>query len=199
MISRLILSFTVHPVFTEEEVRHFLVPQKNVVGCYVVEDPKSVFLWCIVPVCHLLAFALPKQLSDSMYSYPYLLKVYQKGWFNTNLAVMSSINISRGGSDNTSWSSEGLATEWNVTFDISPLYSQLTLPSTDHPFLFMKNESLIDYLGNLCGFDLKANNLDVKRKLITSFIKNKFTGIPNDIQRWTSDKVSGVVSKVFNM
>ena len=162
-------------------------------------NPKSVFLWCIVPVCHLLAFALPKQLSDSMYSYPYLLKVYQKGWFNTNLAVMSSINISRGGSDNTSWSSEGLATEWNVTFDISPLYTQLTLPSTDHPFLFMKNDSLIDYLGNLCGFDLKANNLDVKRKLITSFIKNKFTGIPNDIQRWTSDKVSGVVSKVFNM
>ena len=134
-----------------------------------------------------------------MCSYPYLLKVYQRGWFNTKLGVMSSINISRGGSDNTSWSSEGLATEWNVTFDISPLYSQLTLPSTDHPFLFMKNDSLIDYLGNLCGFDLKANNLDVKRKLITSFIKNKFTGIPNDIQRWTSDKVSGVVSKVFNM
>ena len=58
---------------------------------------------------------------------------------------------------------------------------------------------MIDYLGNLCGFDLKANNLDVKIKLLTSFIQNKFTGIPNDIQRWCSDKVSDSVSKIFNM
>ena len=162
-------------------------------------NPKSVFLWCVVPVCHLLAFALPKQLSDSMYSYPYILKVNQKGWFNTNLAVMSSINISRGGSDSTSWTTEGLATEWTVNFDITPLYTQLTMPSTDHPFLFMKNDALIDYLGNLCGFDLKANNLDVKLKLLGNFIKNKFTGIPNDIQRWQSDKVSNAVSKIFQM
>ena len=162
-------------------------------------NPKSVFLWCIVPICHLLAFALPKQLSDSMYSYPYLLKVNQKGWFNSNLAVMTSIKVSRGGSDNTSWSSEGLATEWTVNFDITPLYSQLTLPSTDHPFLFMKNDGLIDYLGNMCGFDLKANNLDVKRRLIGNFITNKFTGIPNDIQRWSSDKVSNAVSKIFHL
>ena len=162
-------------------------------------NPKSVFLWCVVPVCHLLAFALPKQLSDSMYSYPYILKVNQKGWFNTNLAVMSSITITRGGSDNTSWSSEGLATEWTVNFDISPLYTQLTMPSTDHPFLFMKNDALIDYLGNLCGFDLKANNLDVKIKLLGNFIANRFTGIPNDIQRWQSDKVSDAVSKIFQM
>ena len=112
---------------------------------------------------------------------------------------MTSINIVRGGNDNTSWSSQGLSTEWTVNFEITPLYSQLTMPSTDHPFLFMKNDGLIDYLGNLCGFDLKANNLDVKIKLLTSFIQNKFTGIPNDIQRWCSDKVSDSVSKIFNM
>lgn len=162
-------------------------------------DPKAVFLWCVVPICHLLAFALPKQLSDTMYSYPYILKVNQKGWFNSNLAVMTSINIVRGGNDNTSWSSQGLSTEWTVNFEITPLYNQLTMPSTDHPFLFMKNDGLIDYLGNLCGFDLKANNLDVKLRLLTSFIKNRFTGIPNDIQRWSSDKVSNAVSKIFNM
>lgn len=162
-------------------------------------NPKSVFLWCIVPICHLYAFALPKQLSDSMYSYPYILKVYQKGWFNSNLAVMSNISMTRGGSDGTSWSSEGLATEWTVNFDISPLYSQLTLPSTDHPLLFLRNDGLVDFLGNMCGFDLKSNNLDVKAKILSSFIDNNFNDIPSDIQRWTSDKVSNAVSKLFNM
>ena len=162
-------------------------------------NPKSVFLWCLVPVCHLFALALPKQLSDSMYSYPYIIKVFQKGWFNSNLAVITSINLVRGGSDDTSWSSAGLATEWTVNFEITPLYSQLTMPSTDHPLLFMKNDGLIDYLGNLCGFDLKANNLDVKVNLLKSFIANKFTGIPNDIQRWISDGVSDTISKVFHL
>ena len=57
----------------------------------------------------------------------------------------------------------------------------------------------IPFEGNLCGFDLKANNLDVKIKLLTSFIQNRFTGIPNDIQRWTSDKVSNAVSKIFHL
>lgn len=160
-------------------------------------NPKSVFLWCIVPVCHLFALALPKQLSDSMYSYPYIIKCYQKGWFNSNLAVITSINLTRGGSENTSWSSAGLATEWTVNFEITPLYSQLTMPSTDHPLLFIKNDGLIDYLGNLCGFDLKANNLGIKAKLITSFIKNRFTDIPNDIQRWVSDGISDSIAKVF--
>ena len=162
-------------------------------------NPKAVFLWCIVPVCHLYALALPKQLSDSMYSYPYIIKVFQKGWFNSNLAVISSINLVRGGNDDTSWSSAGLATEWTVNFEITPLYSQLTMPSTDHPLLFIKNDGLIDYLGNLCGFDLKANNLNVKAKLLTSFIKNRFTDIPNDIQRWVSDGISDSISKVFQL
>lgn len=30
-----------HPVFTEDEVRHLLTPRKNVLGCYVVENPDS--------------------------------------------------------------------------------------------------------------------------------------------------------------
>lgn len=162
-------------------------------------NAKSVFLWCIVPVCHLLAFALPKQLSDSMFSYPYILKVFQKGWFNSNLAVITNMSVTRGGNDNTSWSNSGLATEWSVNFEITPLYSQLTLPSTDHPLLFMRNDGLVDYLGNMCGFDLKDTNLDVKANLLTAFVQNKFTGIPNDIQRWISDKVSNPLSKIFHM
>ena len=58
---------------------------------------------------------------------------------------MSSISLTRGGSDGTSWSSQGLATEWTVNFDITPLYSQLTMPSTDHPFLFLKKFFLIKH------------------------------------------------------
>lgn len=162
-------------------------------------SPKAVFLWCIVPVCHLCALALPKQLSDSMFSYPYILKVFQKGWFNSNLAVITDFQITRGGQDNTSWTVSGLATEWKVNLSITPLYSNLTMPSTDHPLLFIRNDGIIDFLGNMCGFDLKGINLNVKADLMSSFVKNRFTGILNDTQRWVSDSVSGVLDKVFHM
>lgn len=33
--------FTVYPEFSLDEIRHFLTPRKDVVGCYVVEDPAT--------------------------------------------------------------------------------------------------------------------------------------------------------------
>ena len=65
MISRLILSFTVHPVFTEEEVRHFLVPQKNVVGCYIVEDPKSHKITDFISFFHIQSSIIGNSKYDS--------------------------------------------------------------------------------------------------------------------------------------
>ena len=146
---------------------------------------------------HILAMALPKQVADNMYTFPFICRVCQKGWFNSNLACVGDVQINRGGQDNTSWTHEGLATEWNVSFSIIPLYEELMVTSTDNPFLFIKNEGLVDYLGNLCAFDLKANNLSDKIKIFTSFVMNKFTGTPNDAQRWISDMLAGKISGIF--
>ena len=33
--------FAVYPEFSLEEIRHFLIPRKDVVSCYVVEDPTT--------------------------------------------------------------------------------------------------------------------------------------------------------------
>lgn len=158
--------------------------------------PLSVFLWCIIPVMHILALALPKQVADNMYTFPHICRVCQKGWFNSNLAIISDVNITRGGSDDTSWTSEGLSTEWNVTFSVVPLLEQLMVTSSDNPFLFIKNEGLIDYLGNMCSFDLKANNLNTKLELFTGFVVSKYTTIPNDLQRHISDSLSGLISDI---
>lgn len=159
-------------------------------------DPLSIFLWCVVPIMHILALALPKQVSDNMYTFPHICRVCQKGWFNSNLAVVSGVQIRRGGNEDTSWTNQDLATEWNVTFEVVPLLEQLMVTSSDNPFLFIKNDSLVDYLGNLCGFDLKANNFSTKTQLFKSFVENRFTGIPNDVQRYISDGLADMVSKI---
>jgi len=160
-------------------------------------DPKAVFLNCMVGVMSLMAFALPKQLTDNMYTYPFIVRCYQKGCFNTDLAVISDLRIQRGGNDETSFTQEGLATEWTVNFSVVPLYSELMVTSSDHPYLFMKNEGLLEYLGNLCGLDLKANNLSVKMELAIDMAVCRFKDIPSSLGRNIGEMFANRVSSFF--
>lgn len=162
-------------------------------------DPLSIFLWCIVPVMHLYALALPKQVADNTFTFPFICRVTQKGWFNSNLACITDLNVQRGGSDDTSWTVEGLATDWVVSFSIVPLINQLMVTSTENPFLFMKNDGLIDYLGNLCSFDLKANNAKEKLDLFTAFATNTVQDFfsLNRMQRSISDALSKKITDIF--
>ena len=143
----------------------------------------SVFLRCYVPAIHLLSFMLPKQISQNMYTYPFLCRVTQKGRFNSDLAVMTDLKLTRGGSDDTSWSVDGLTTEIEASFNITPLYSNLIVPNAQHPFLMMQNTSIMEYLGNLCGVDLKLNNLDAKVQIAKAALQNKFTDAPTNLVR----------------
>ena len=159
----------------------------------------SVFLKCIVPICHIIALAFPKQLSDNMYTYPFLVRCAQTGHFNVDLGIISSLTITRGGNDDTSWSIETLATEWDVTMEITPLVDELMISSTSHPVLMCKNEMLLDYLANFCGFDVYANNLGTKFDLMMAFIKNKFTGIPATIENKISDTLYNKLNNYFRL
>lgn len=152
-------------------------------------DRLSVFLKCIIPICHILALALPRQLSDNMYTYPFVVNANQLGQFNVDLGVVTNLSITRGGMDNTSWTINSLPTEWEVSFDIVPLVDELMMTGTDHPVLFAKNNNLLSYLGNMCGFDLIANNMDTKIEITKAFITNKFKGYPRSIENRLVDRL----------
>ena len=165
-------------------------------------DPLSVFIKCVVPTCHLLALALPRQLSDNMYTYPFLIRANQIGRFHVDLGVITNFSLTRGGSDDTSWTIEGLPTEWEVQFEITPLVDELMMSGTKNPVLFCKNENLIDYLGNMCGFDLLANNWNTKAEMTMAFIWNKFTGYPRALENRLVDslynRLSGIAKAAWN-
>ena len=149
----------------------------------------SVFLRCLVPIMHLLAFTLPKQLSENMYGYPFMVRANQVGSFHCDLGVVSNISINRGGSDETAWTVDGLPTEYDINLTIEPLVDELMITSANHPLLFCKNDNLIDYLGMFCGFDLLANNEATRLEFTTNFIKNMITDIPASLQRRSSDQL----------
>ena len=134
-----------------------------------------------------MAIAYPKQISESMYTYPFLCRVSQKGWFNTDLAVISNLRVSRGGNDDTSWTINGLATEYTATFDITPLYCSLMTSSADHPFLFLKNTALMEYLCTMCGVDMKVNNFQAKVDMAMTAISGSFKDMPTNMARGIYD------------
>lgn len=150
-------------------------------------DKRSIFKYVTLPAIHLLALATPKQISNNMYTYPFLVRAYQKGNINTDLAFISNLDLVRGGSDNTSWTVDGLATEITARFTITPLYSNMMVTSARNPLLFMHNTALMEYLGTMCGLDLKANNLDVKVKIAKNLIYNKVFDTPTVLARGITD------------
>ena len=160
-------------------------------------DKKAVFFNCLVPVCSLMAFSLPKQLSENMYTYPFIIRAYEQGWWSTDLAVIQNIRINRGGQDDTSWTQEGLATEWTVQFDIQPLHSELMVTSSDHPFLFMQNDGLLEFLGNMCGIDLKANNIGIKMELALDMLLSRIRDIPTSLGRGIGENFVNAISHIF--
>lgn len=161
-------------------------------------NKRSVFLRCLVPICHLLAMALPKQLSDNMYTYPFLIRCAQTGHFNVDLGIIRSMTITRGGSNDTSWTTDTLSTEWDVALEITPLVDQLMITSTSHPLLFCKNEMLLDYLSNFCGFDMLANNLQTKVDMMKNFVLAKFAGFPTNIENKVSDTMYNLLKPFFS-
>ena len=106
---------------------------------------------------------------------------------NKDLAFISNLDLVRGGSDNTSWTVDGLATEITARFTITPLYSNMMVTSSRNPFLYMGNTALIEYLGKLCGLDMKVNNLQVKTKLANQLLANYVMDTPSTFARGLTD------------
>ena len=134
--------------------------------------------------------ALPKQLSSTMYTYPFILKTFQRGKYNSDLSVITNLSINKGGGDNTSWTVDGLPTEIDCEFDITPLYSSLMTSTTSHPFLYLQNNSLIDYLATLAGVDMIVNQAAMKLELAKSAIVGTITGVPEMLGRKIVDDSS---------
>lgn len=138
-------------------------------------DPENIFLDVYVPCMFLLAIMLPRQKGYNTYTYPFLVRIFCKGLYNCDLAAVTNLQISRGGSDDTCWTVDGLPTEVNVSFEVTPLYDKMMSSNAEHPLLFLSNTPLIEYLAAITGVDLKANNWDLQLDVAKMAIQNKFS------------------------
>lgn len=115
-----------------------------------------------IPLCMLLAGALPIQTGKHSYSSPFILELYDKGRQQTRLGMIDSLSIQRGTS-NLGFNKQGLAMAIEVSFSVVDLSSVLAMPIIERGILDEANvfESLFDddstfsdYMNILSSVDL---------------------------------------------
>jgi hypothetical protein len=159
-------------------------------------DKMSIFRYVYVPFISLLALALPRQDGLLGYKRPFLLKVSSPGYFEIDMGVVTSMTITKGGSDGL-WTIDGLPQMIEVNMQVMDLYPNLI--QVDKEGLLSYNSTLSSFLENMAGirpdqlnFMLRAKAL-IQRKLSNSFI----FGIPENIEHGIEDFIHEVQGKII--
>ena len=150
-------------------------------------DTESIYLNIIVPMMHLIALSFPRQTSANSFKSPFLVKAFVKGWFATDLAIVDSISIEKGG-DGSAWNIIGLPTEVKISISITDLYSNLMITSSGEPSLYFNNNGLIQFLAVNCGMDISRPNIMTKiDSVVSTYLQSLFdapTVIVDRISQW---------------
>ena len=156
-------------------------------------DAEANYLNTMAPFIHILAFCLPHQVHTSMdmYTYPFLVKAYSKGIFSCDMGVLTGLNVNRGGEDGELWSYDSNATEISVSFEIRPLISKLIMSSAiDGPGWVLRNRGLQEYLGGLCGVDLRNNKIEMAKELFATLFQGKASA-------WYDNILNSLIANTF--
>lgn len=135
-----------------------------------------------VPLCFILALALPHESTANTYTSPYLVQCFSQGWFNCEMGIVDSISIDKGGDD--CWNAAGLPNEIKVNLSIKDLYSSLTLPKAENALSFMQNTGMLQFLLVNSGVDLTVSNMSdhwkVWKFIFSDLLTSKIQATPYD-------------------
>lgn len=152
-------------------------------------DEEAIYLNTFLSYLHLLAFVLPHQVASKleMYTFPFLVKAFCRGLFNTELGAITSFSVNRGGNDNALWSFNGPAEIITVNFEITPLINNLVMTSTrDNPGWLLKNKGLQEYMSSIAAFDARNDQYELAIELFSAMLSNH-----------VSAKISGILSPLL--
>ena len=154
------------------------------------------YLNIVVPLCHLLCLALPRQETANSYGSPFLVRAYYPGVFTCNLGIVESLTIDKGATGD-GWSVDGFPTHVKVTLNIIDLYSDLTISRANegNVALFLANSSLIEYMATTCGLNLAVPQIATRISTYTSVIKNAFS--VDKMKASISEQIFGSIDSII--
>lgn len=160
-------------------------------------DTESIYRNILVPMWHLLALALPRQMGANGYESPFLIKAFYKGLISCEMGMVTSMTIQKGREG--SWNVDGLPTEVEISMDFKDLYQILTMTKWNNAVDFMNNTPFLDFIANSCGVILNKPELLRKVDMYGMLFANKVKMLPRGITNRFSQKVSNVLMKGLGM
>ena len=134
-------------------------------------DNLSLYFNIIAPIMHLVGFVAPHMIEADPNSYgnPFLVRALYKGFFNIDMGLITSMDISRG--DQGNWTADGIPATVDVSFTITDLYEIMAITKTDADdwrFSTVNNTAQMDYIANFCGVNVYAP--EIKRNIRMWFV-----------------------------
>lgn len=122
-------------------------------------SPMSRMLKIYIPLCMILAAALPRSTGKQSYTSPYLVQIFDKGRNQIRLGMIESLSITAGSGANIGFDARGVPLAFDVNFTVMDLSSIMHMPVSSGDFLgadmtLDEDNILSDYLAVLSSQDM---------------------------------------------
>ncbi len=125
-------------------------------------DPYHYYCNILVPLFHLIALTAPRMVTANSVNSPYLVQAFIPGMCTCQLGIISNMSIQKNPNANRV-SVNGFPLEVKVSFTVQELYNALSISPSNDPASFLFNETLNDYMSNLCGLQPCTNTYEQQR------------------------------------
>jgi hypothetical protein len=163
-------------------------------------DPLSIFQYVYVPFFALLTFALPRQAAENGFVSPFFVRADIPGVVTSDLALITDLTWTKGGSDGTMWTKDRLPRAISGSFNVTDLYPYLSMVKR---LSFMSaNPSFTVFLDNLAGFGSLYNNddrdpINIYWREMLNRVAGTKTNITSDIWN-TASESSRRANSIYN-
>lgn len=150
---------------------------------------ECIFLEIVVPMMHLIAMTLPCQSTANTYSSPFLVRSVLPGFFASEMGIITDLGITK-----EDWSVDGFPTKVSISLGIKDLYNSLyqsKFQNLKDGYNLLWNTGLIDYLGTLCGLDMKKSEWGKKMDTAVALASN----LPSDWVYNAADHLKEAIAK----
>lgn len=144
---------------------------------------EAIFKFVYIPFAAWVCFSFPRQDNVMGYGQPFVMRISAPGYFESSMAVVSSISFKRGGSDNM-WTIDNLPNEIEVEVSIKDLYS--AIPITKKFGMMSYNIGLSSFIDCLAG--IRSDQLSLLSS-ISRWVKTRLT-VPNKLKNTLTGRIS---------
>lgn len=162
--------------------------------------------YVLVPFFHCFALAAPRIRSTlTMYSTPFLIRAYSKGYFNVEMGMITNLSWRRFGDGGDMVSDDGIPTQIDVTMDFQDMYQTIGMSKIDGAWdplnlsgkgigkeagLFFNNTGLMDMLGTMSGVNMNRMNIGERIALYWNAVFSiGVAGLPGNFKRNITDRI----------